>query len=108
MDEEVTIQVLSTGSLDVMQVSFPNFVPLWYYFTIMLSDTMKYIAQAENKACWLYHNSLIGSIIPAHKMMIFHPQEASPLIHNFITSSGAQPPLDRHIHIPEYVYQSQG
>lgn len=96
MDEEVTIQMLSTGSLDVMQVSFPNFVPLWYYFTIMLSDTMKYIAQAENKACRLYHNSLIGSIIP----------RAS--IHNFITSSGVQPPLDRHIHIPEYVYQSQG
>jgi hypothetical protein len=58
MDEEVTIQVLLTGSLDVMQVSFPNFVPLWYYFTIILSDTMKYIAQAENKACRLYHNSL--------------------------------------------------
>lgn len=96
MDEEVDIQVLPTGSLDVMQVSFPNFVPLWYYFTIMLSDTMKYIAQVENKACWLYHNSLIGSIIP----------RAS--IHNFITFSGAQPPLDRHIHIPEYVYQSQG
>ena len=96
MDEEVTIQVLSTGSLDVIQVSFPNFVPLWYYFTIMLSDTMKYIAQAENKACWLYHNSLIGSIIP----------RAS--IHNFISTLGAQPPLDRHIHIPEYVYQSQG
>lgn len=96
MDEEVTIQVLSTGSLDVIQVSFPNFVPLCYYFTIMLSNTMKYIAQAENKACWLYHNSLIGSIIP----------RAS--IHNFISTLGAQPPLDRHIHIPEYVYQSQG
>ena len=96
MDEEVTIQVLSTGCLDIIQVSFPNFVPLWYYFTIMLSNTMKYIAQAENKACWLYHNSLIGSIIP----------RAS--IHNFISTLGAQPPLDRHIHIPEYVYQSQG
>ena len=96
MDEEVTIQVLLTGSLDVMQVSFPNFVPLWYYFTIILSDTMKYIAQVENKACWLYHNSLIGSIIP----------RAS--IHNFISSLGAQPPLDRHIHIPGYIYQSQG
>ena len=96
MDEKVSIQVLLTGSLDVMQVSFPNFVPLWYYFTIILSDTMKYIAQVENKACWLYHNSLIGSIIP----------RAS--IHNFISSLGAQPPLDRHIHIPEYVYQSQG
>jgi len=80
MDEEVSIQVLSTGSLDVIQVSFPNFVPLWYYFTIILSDTMKYIAQVENKACWLYHNSLIGSIIP----------RAS--VHNFITFSGVQPP----------------
>ena len=92
IDEEVTIQVLSTGSLDVIQVSFPNFVPLWYYFTITLSDTMKYIAQA----CWLYHNSLIGSIIPGDS------------VPNFITSLGAQPPLDRHIHIPGYIYQSQG
>ena len=78
MDEEVTIQVLLTGSLDVIQVSFPDFVPLWYYFTIMLSDTMKYIAQAENKACWLYHNSLIGSIIPADKMMIFIRRKHHP------------------------------
>jgi len=95
MDKEVTIQMLSTGSLDVMQVSFPNFVPLWYYFTIMLSDTMKYIAQAENKAYWLYHNSLIGSIIPGASTISSPSQEYSP-------------PLDRHIHIPEYVYQSQG